>query len=370
MLLRLALLLLAFPASADSFNWIGGRLRLYDYFPMTGMPSNYATLYVKGTVQLYVNCSPADSTGNCFTYTGADTTALPTQASVETVADACASSGKDLCQIDIEQYDCGSGTTISAPNIAKHEACRSKYAQILDWATARQPSKVFGIYAYNPDRQYYAALECNDGPAGANCVDWRTKNDNLNFTSHADVLYPSIYMIVDNSASVSDFLEYVGANLDEAERMCATCRVVPMIWPSTDVAELKLSITDISAATPAVMTVGANSFNTNDQVYISGVSGATGVNNKFFRLVELTATTFELYYVSDGTAVNGGTIGGYTSGGTASWQMPYSMMRQLLAKVDDYTTEAVIWYGGMSSANFAPALGWWRAIKDYQEYRQ
>jgi hypothetical protein len=76
-----------------------------------------------------------------------------------------------------------------------------------------------------------------------------------------------------------------------------------------------VNISTISQASPAVVTTTAShGYSTDDWVYIVGVNGMHQVNNRRFRVVVVTGTTFELH--DDTTAVNSGNYDAYTSGGS------------------------------------------------------
>lgn len=79
----------------------------------------------------------------------------------------------------------------------------------------------------------------------------------------------------------------------------------------------------INAATnanPGVFTTSAaHGFSVDDEVYIDGIVGMSGLNGKFFKINSVpTGTTFSLKDIITGTAVNTTTFGTYVSGGTAS----------------------------------------------------
>jgi hypothetical protein len=76
--------------------------------------------------------------------------------------------------------------------------------------------------------------------------------------------------------------------------------------------EASQSITAITQANPAVVTITSHTFTNGDRVLISGVAGMTELNNREFTVANTTANTFELSGI-DSTAFDA-----YTSGGTAS----------------------------------------------------
>lgn len=71
------------------------------------------------------------------------------------------------------------------------------------------------------------------------------------------------------------------------------------------------NITGITQANPAVVTSTSHGFSNGDKVYVTGVSGMTDVNNRWFTVANVTANTFEL------SGVNSSAYAAYTSGGTA-----------------------------------------------------
>lgn len=81
--------------------------------------------------------------------------------------------------------------------------------------------------------------------------------------------------------------------------------------------EAAKSITDITTANPAIVTIASHSYSTGDEVFIENVGGMTELNNRNFKIVNVTASTFRLQFM-DGTDVDSTTLGAYTSGGTAA----------------------------------------------------
>lgn len=71
------------------------------------------------------------------------------------------------------------------------------------------------------------------------------------------------------------------------------------------------TITAITKANPAVVTVTAHGFNNGDKVFITGVGGMVEVNNREFTVANKTANTFEL------SGVNSSAYTTFTSGGLA-----------------------------------------------------
>lgn len=80
------------------------------------------------------------------------------------------------------------------------------------------------------------------------------------------------------------------------------------------------SITGITQADPAVLTYsGSDTYANGDEVFITGVSGMTQVNGKFFRVANVNtgANTFELK-TTDGVDVDATGFDAYSSGGTVA----------------------------------------------------
>jgi hypothetical protein len=76
------------------------------------------------------------------------------------------------------------------------------------------------------------------------------------------------------------------------------------------------TITGATQATPCVITAVGHSLSNGNLVKISGVSGMTELNGQIYTVTNAGADTFELED-DNGTDINSGAYGGYTSGGTA-----------------------------------------------------
>lgn len=79
------------------------------------------------------------------------------------------------------------------------------------------------------------------------------------------------------------------------------------------ITETAQNITNITTASPAVFTINGHGYSDGDEVYITGVTGQTTLNNKFYLVSSATTNTFELTDI-DGNAINVITA---SSGGTA-----------------------------------------------------
>lgn len=85
------------------------------------------------------------------------------------------------------------------------------------------------------------------------------------------------------------------------------------------VVESAVNITDITQASPAVVTTsGAHGYSNGDEVYIASVTGMTQVNGRNFKVSGVTGTTFELRYMDATTAVNSVPFTTYAAGGNSS----------------------------------------------------
>jgi len=79
-----------------------------------------------------------------------------------------------------------------------------------------------------------------------------------------------------------------------------------------------LNISDITQASPAVVTVSSTSTLSDDNIiYIDSISGMTELNNTFFYITVLNATTFSLQHIDDDSDIDSSGYGAYVSGGKA-----------------------------------------------------
>lgn len=84
-----------------------------------------------------------------------------------------------------------------------------------------------------------------------------------------------------------------------------------------NILEADQTITGITQANPAVVTITSHPFSDGDWVYISSVAGMTEVNNKFFKVANSATNTFELQDVY-GNNIDSTSYTAYSSGGTAA----------------------------------------------------
>jgi len=77
-------------------------------------------------------------------------------------------------------------------------------------------------------------------------------------------------------------------------------------------------ITGITQANPAVVTIAGHGYSNGDEVYINSVAGMTQVNNRNFKIANVTANTFELTDITGLNNINSTSYTAYSSGGTAA----------------------------------------------------
>ena len=84
------------------------------------------------------------------------------------------------------------------------------------------------------------------------------------------------------------------------------------------VTESASTITDVTSASPSVVTDVAHGYVNGDEVFLQGIGGIPQLNNRAFEVSNTTTNTFTLVDVLDGTTVSTLGQGPYTSGGTAA----------------------------------------------------
>jgi hypothetical protein len=83
------------------------------------------------------------------------------------------------------------------------------------------------------------------------------------------------------------------------------------------VTESASTITNVTSASPSVVTDVAHGYVNGDEVFLQGIGGIPQLNNRSFEVSNTTTNTFTLVDVLDGTTVSTLGQGPYTSGGTA-----------------------------------------------------
>ena len=82
------------------------------------------------------------------------------------------------------------------------------------------------------------------------------------------------------------------------------------------VVETGFAMSAATQADPVVVTTATHSYANGDEVFISGVVGMTELNGNFYRIANVTATTFELQDIN-GVDIDGTGFTAYSSGGTS-----------------------------------------------------
>jgi len=79
------------------------------------------------------------------------------------------------------------------------------------------------------------------------------------------------------------------------------------------------TITNITQANPAVVTISSHPYDNGDEIYIQGVVGMTEVNNEVYKVANTTTNTFELTD-SSGANIDSTGFTAYSSGGSSNLQ--------------------------------------------------
>ena len=103
---------------------------------------------------------------------------------------------------------------------------------------------------------------------------------------------------------------------DQAYLIEATAGYFRFFKESGIILEAAQTITGITQANPGVLTITSHGYETDDEIYISGVGGMEELNGKFYFVTRIDANTFSLKTVT-GTAIDTSTYTAFTSGGTA-----------------------------------------------------
>jgi hypothetical protein len=131
-------------------------------------------------------------------------------------------------------------------------------------------------------------------------------------------------------------VEWTGSNSD----FFYACNYYGALWATNDVPGLHgYTITAITQAASAVITIGAHSFANNDVVHISGVVGMVEINGLSGTVTATAATTITVN-------INSAVFTAYTSGGFC----------QALNHSVASSGDGIRWYAGSGWVNFAPPL--------------
>lgn len=89
------------------------------------------------------------------------------------------------------------------------------------------------------------------------------------------------------------------------------------IYQGSPVLEPTFAITGATQANPCVLTIVGNNFTPNDWIYVTGVTGMTQLNGRFFQVLSVTGSAVTIGYLS-GANLDSTTYGAYSAGGTAA----------------------------------------------------
>jgi hypothetical protein len=89
-----------------------------------------------------------------------------------------------------------------------------------------------------------------------------------------------------------------------------------VIQNGAHLSEAAKTITGVTQADPAVVSSTSHGYTNGDEVFISGVSGMTELNNRNFKVANVAANTFEITSMS-GTDIDSSAYAAYSSGGSA-----------------------------------------------------
>lgn len=311
----------------------------FDYYDSTIYSTSKASDYTS-TVEKVLNIQYESD----FTFVGGSNANQVTQASAESAADDAFSSGADIVQVDIESWE----TTTQAGRLAT----KAKAEEVIGWMKAKQPSLQIGWFGLIPINNYSASIT---GEGNATYQAWQTANDEISFCSSVDVVYPELYIKTYEAKPYTNTLAYVEAHLKEAQRLCPTAELVPILWPMyfQSVTTVRNNIAGISSGNPAVLTTsGSTDVQTGMQVHLREMTGATEINDKWFRVTRLSSTTFSL------AGVNGASITPYVSGGAISTAIPADLWVAVLEVIRRYTDKAALWESG--ARPWSSDIDWWQ----------
>lgn len=106
-------------------------------------------------------------------------------------------------------------------------------------------------------------------------------------------------------------------NVDQTYVLEFGDQYIRVIKDGAQVLEAAQVITGVTQAVPCVVTIAGHPFLDTEEVFITGVEGMTELNNRNFKLANVTANTFELQEM-DGTNLDATGFTAYTSAGTAA----------------------------------------------------
>jgi len=125
-------------------------------------------------------------------------------------------------------------------------------------------------------------------------------------------------MVHPNDSSVPPSLIEFRYNVSDTYILEFGDQEMRVIRNGAQVLESAKTITNITQASPAVVTSSAHGFQNGDDIYIDGVVGMTEVNGRWFQVQGKTTNTFQLRSQQTSAVVNSTGYGAYTSGGEAA----------------------------------------------------
>jgi hypothetical protein len=198
---------------------------------------------------------------------------------------------------EVKKTDVRLITNVAEMAVTRHETALSiAWGQITgapsittsDYAAIRFGDNVAAIDLVRADLYHQVLTFDTDGPAVVSQSDAVNQRLILGSTR----TYEAAFMVAGEVAGAGCLYEFE----------------VWAIYPET------VSITDITQASPAVVTAAGHGRSNGDIVKISGVLGMTEANGKLFTVANATPDTFELTD-TEGVDVNSAGWGAYTSGG-------------------------------------------------------
>ena len=122
---------------------------------------------------------------------------------------------------------------------------------------------------------------------------------------------------VNDSTKATRIIEFIYSS-DDSLVLEMGDEYIRFIANGTQVRLAAQNITAITQANPAVVTIVGHGLASNEEVYITGVSGMTQINNRNYKITVLTADTFSLQDMDSTTNINSTSFTAYSSGGTAA----------------------------------------------------
>jgi hypothetical protein len=110
------------------------------------------------------------------------------------------------------------------------------------------------------------------------------------------------------------------------------------------------SITGITQANPGVISDAAHTFQVDDRVYVSGISGMTELNDRHFKINSVGAGTYTLKNVDSGVATDTSAYTAWTSGGVVELIAPTRATTMKYPRAVNFTDDARLGAGGSGDA--------------------